>query len=223
MDVGLATFATLSNGEKVEGPKPHRKLLNRLQKLSRGLSRKVKGSNNRRKAKAKLARLQMRVADIRRDAIHKLTTDVTRRFHTIGVEGLNVKGMMKNRRLARAVADMGLYETRRQFQYKADMRGGVVVVADQWFASSKLCHCCGWKNEALTLKDRVWTCGECGIEHDRDENAAVNLENYAVGHTAASSAVAACGGEGSGRGRRTKVKPSPAKQEANSEEAHEYS
>jgi putative transposase len=187
------------------------------------VSRKVKGSKNRIKAKRRLAKLQMRIADIRSDAIHKLTTGVTRRFHTIGVEGLNVTGMMKNRRLARAVADMGLYESRRQFQYKAGMRGGIVVVADQWFASSKLCHCCGWKNEALTLKDRTWVCAECGTEHDRDVNAAINLENYAVGHTAASSAVAACGGEGSGRGRKTEVKPSPAKQETSNEDVHEYS
>jgi len=223
VDVGLTAFATLSTGEKVEGPKPHRKLLNRLKKLSRSLSRKVKGSNNRNKAKRKLAKLQMRISDIRRDAIHKLTTDVTRRFHTIGVEGLNVKGMLNNRRLARAVADMGLYETRRQFQYKADMRGGIVVVADQWFPSSKLCNCCGWQNDALTLKDRAWTCEGCGTLHDRDVNAAVNLENYAVGHIAASSAVTACGGEGAGLRRKTAVKPSPAKQETNRENAHEYS
>jgi putative transposase len=217
VDVGLTTHATLSNGEKVAGPKPHKKLLNRVKKLSRSLSRKVKGSKNRTKAKVRLGRLHMRIANIRNHAMHKLTTDVTRRFHTIGMEGLNVKGMLKNRRLARATADMGLFETRRQMTYKADMRGGIVVAADQWFPSTKLCHCCGWKNDKLTLKQRQWTCEECGEFHDRDVNAAINLENYAVEHTAVSSTVAACGGEGAGRRRRksTKVKPSPAKQEIN--------
>jgi putative transposase len=215
VDVGLTTHATLSHGEKVVGPKPHKKLLNRVQRLSRGLSRKVKGSKNRTKAKTKLAELHLRIANIRSDAVHKLTTDITRRFHTIGVETLNVKGMLKNRRRARSTADMGLFETRRQMTYKADMRGGIVVAADQWFASSKLCHCCGRKNETLALNDRKWVCEGCGTEHDRDVNAAINLENYAVRHIAASSAVAACGGEGAGRRRKTSVKPTPAKQEIN--------
>lgn len=219
IDVGLTTHATLSTGEKVEGPKPHKKLLNRVKKLSRSLSRKVKGSKNRTKAKVKLANLHRRIANIRNDAMHKLTTDVTRRFHTIGMETLNVKGMLRKRSFARATADMGLFETRRQMTYKASMRGGVVVAADQWFPSTKLCNCCGWKNEKLTLKERHWTCEECGMFHDRDVNAAINLENYAVEHTAVSSTVAACGGEGAGRRRRksAKVKPSPAKQEINSE------
>ncbi|MBY3433415.1 transposase [Rhizobium laguerreae] len=215
VDVGLTTHATLSNGEKVVGPKPHRKLLNRMKRLSRNLSRKEKGSKNRSKARVKLAKLHMRIADIRGDATHKLTTSITRRYHTIGAEGLNVRGMMRNRRRARATADMGLFETRRQMTYKASMRGGIVVAADKWFPSSKLCHCCGWKNEALTLKDRKWVCEGCGTEHDRDVNAAVNLENYAVRHITASSAVTACGGEGAGRRRKTAVKPSPAKQEIN--------
>jgi putative transposase len=147
--------------------------------------------------------------------MHKLTTDVTRRFHTIGMETLNVKGMLKNGKLARSVSDMGLFETRRQMQYKADMRGGIVVAAEQWFASSKLCHCCGWQNRALTLKDRTWLCQGCETTHDRDENAAINLEIYAVRHIAVSSTVTACGGEGADRRRKTMVKPSPAKQEIN--------
>lgn len=220
IDVGLTTHATLSNGDKVEGPKPHRKLLNRIKRLGRSLSRKVKGSKNRTKARIKLARLHRRIADIRSDATHKLTTDVTRRFHTIGVEGLNVKGIMANRRMTRSAADMGLFETRRQITYKADMRGGIVVVADQWFPSSRMCSCCGLKNEALSLKDRIWTCEGCGTEHDRDGNAAVNLETYALKHIAASSGVTACGGEGSGRRRKMAVKPSPAKQETNGKPTH---
>jgi putative transposase len=222
VDVGLTTHATLSNGEKVEGPKPHKKLLNRVKKLSRSLSRKVKRSNNRNEAKVKLAKLHLTLANIRSDATNKFTTYVTRRFHTIGMENLNVKGMLKNRKRARATADMGLFETRRQMTYKADMRGGIVVAADQWFASSKLCHCCGWKNDGLNLKDRQWTCEGCGTVHDRDVNAAINLENYAVRHIAVSSMVTACGGEGSGRRRKTAVKPAPAKQEINGESVNVY-
>jgi putative transposase len=215
IDVGLTTHATLSTGEKVEGRKPHKTLLNRLKTLSRSLSRKVKGSNNRTKAKVKLAKLHMRIANIRNDAMHRLTTDVTRRFHTIGMEGLNVKGMMKNRKRARATADMGFFATRRQMTYKADMRGGIVVAADQWFASSKLCHCCGRKYDGLTLKERSWKCEGCQTVHNRDVNAAINLRDYAVRHIAVSSTVAACGGTGSGRRRKTAVKPAPAKQEIN--------
>ena len=100
------------------------------------------------------------------------------------------------------------------------MRGGIVVVVDQWFASSKLCNGCGWKNDALTLKDRTWTCESCGTIHDRDINAAINLKNYAARHNAVSSTVSACGGEGPRPGRKTKVKPAPAKQEINSELEH---
>jgi putative transposase len=208
VDLGVSHLATLSTGEKVEGPKPHKHLLARIRRLSRSLSRKVKGSRNRQKARMKLAKLHNRVTNIRKDALHKLTSDVTRRFHTIGIEDLNVRGMLQNRHLSRAVADMGFYEFKWQVEYKATMRGGLVVVADKWFASSKLCHQCGHKVEALTLATRSWSCPECGTHHDRDVNAAINLKNYAVGAT-----VSACGEEGSGFGRKPKVKPASMKQE----------
>jgi putative transposase len=222
VDVGVTTHATLSTGEKVEGPKPHKKLLNRVKKLGRSLSRKVKGSQNGKKAKVKLAKLHMRIANIRNDSTNKLTTHVTRCFHTIGMETLNVKGMMKNRKRARATADIGLFETRRQMTYKADMRGGIVVAADRWFASSKLCHCCGRKYDELTLKERSWKCEGCETVHDRDINAAINLRDYAVRHIAVSSTVTACGGTGAGRRRKTAVKPAPSKQEINSESENVY-
>lgn len=210
VDLGVSALATLSTGEAVTGPKPYKALLQRLQRLSRSLSRKQKGSANRAKAKARLARLHAHVGDIRRDALHKLTSGLTRRFHTLGIEDLNVRGMVKNRRLARSVADMGFFEFRRQLEYKAAMRGGLVVVADRWFASSKTCSECGHKIESLPLATRQWACPACGAAHDRDLNAAINLANYAV-----SSTVSACGGEGAGQGRKTLVKPAPAKQEAN--------
>jgi putative transposase len=211
VDLGVSALAALSTGEKVEGPKPHRALLSRLRRLSRGLSRKVKGSRNREKAKRKLARLHARIANIRNDALHKLTSDVTRRFHTIGVEDLHVRGMLRNRRLSRSVADMGFFEFRRQLEYKAAMRGGLVVTADRWFASSKTCHRCGHKLDSLPLRSREWTCPECGTNHDRDINAAINLREYAVSFT-----VSACGEEGSGLVSNHKVKPASVKQEVGS-------
>lgn len=209
VDLGVSALATLSTGEPpIPGPKPHKALLDRLRRLSRSLSRKQKGSANRKKAKAKLARLHARIANIRQDALHKLTTDLTRRFHTIGIEDLNVRGMMRNRHLARSIADMGFFEFRRQLEYKAAMRGGQVVVADRWFPSSKICSCCGHKQEELSLSVRSWTCPVCGSTHDRDLNAAINLKNMAV-----SSTVTACGEEGSGQRRKTQAKPASTKQE----------
>ena len=212
VDLGVSALAILSTGEKVVGAKPHKALLSRLKRLSRSLSRKVKGSANRHKAKQKLAKLHARIANIRQDSLHKLTTDLTRRFHTIGIEDLNVSGMMKNRHLSRAISDMGFFEFRRQLEYKAGMRGGVVVVADRFFASSKTCSAadCGHKVDKLPLSVREWTCPVCGAVHDRDVNAANNLQEYAV-----SSTVAACGGEGSSSRCKPIVKPAPVKQEFN--------
>ena len=210
VDLGVSALATLSMGEKVIGAKPHKSLLSRLQRLSRSLSRKVKGSNNRHKATAKLAKLHARIANTRKNALHQLTTDLTRRFHTIGIEDLNVRGMVKNRHLSRAISDMGFFEFRRQLVYKAEMRGSIVVVADRFFASSKTCSACGEKVEKLPLSIRQWDCPTCGASHDRDVNAAMNLANYAVSYT-----VSACGGEGSGLGRKSKTKPAPTKQEFN--------
>ena len=211
VDLGVSALATLSTGEPpIPGPKAHTALLKRLQRLSRSLSRKEKGSQNRKKAKAKLAKLHARISNIRKDALHQLTTDLTRRFHTIGIEDLNIKGMMSNRHLARSIADMSFFEFRRQLEYKTEMRGGIVVVADRWFASSKTCSNCGDKLESLSLSVRQWTCPACGKNHDRDVNAAINLKHYAV-----SSTVSACGEEGAGLSRKTKVKPASVKQEVN--------
>jgi putative transposase len=208
VDLGVSTFATLSTGEKVEGPKAHKALMGRLKRLSRNLSRKVKGSENRKKAKMKLARLHARIANIRLDAMHKLTSDLARRFHTIAIENLNVRGMVKNHHLSRSISDMSFFEFRRQLEYKAAMRGNVIVVADRFYPSSKTCSDCGHKVEALPLSVREWVCPECGSIHDRDVNAAINLKNLAV-----SSTVSACGEEGSGLGRKFKVKPASVKQE----------
>lgn len=211
VDLGVKTLATLSSGEAVDGPKALRSSLKKLRRLGRALSRKVKGSRNRTRAKLKLARLHARIANLRRDRLHQFTTGITRQFHTIVIEDLNVKGMLGNRSLARAIADMGFHELRRQLEYKAARRGGHVVVAHRWYPSSKLCSCCGYQLEALALSVRQWRCPGCGALHERDVNAAINLKNLAVSSTAS-----ACGGEGAGLARERRVKPAPAKQESNS-------
>jgi putative transposase len=221
VDLGVLALATLSTGEAIPGPKAHTALLARLKRLSRSLSRKQKGSANRVKAKANLARLHARISHIRQDALHKLTTDITRRFHTIGIEDLNVRGMVKNRHLARSIMDMGFFEFRRQLEYKAARRGGVVVVADRFFASSKTCSACGHKLDDLPLSVRQWTCPVCGAVHDRDVNAAINLKKVAESSAGgcqpfqrqADCSVTACGEEGSGLGRKLETKPASMKQE----------
>ena len=193
VDMGLHHFATLSTGEKITGPKPHKALMDRLKRLSKSLSRKQKRSNNRKKAKITLARLHYRITNIRRDAQHQLTTRLSNEFDVIGVEDLHVKGMMKNRRLSRSIADMGFYEFRRQLDYKSEMKGKKLVIADRWFASSKTCSYCRKKTASLPLILREWTCEFCFTHHDRDINAAKNLEIMAV-----SSTVSACGASSGG-------------------------
>ena len=217
VDLGVSALATLSTGEVISGPKALACLLPRLRRLSRSVARKQKGSVNRRKARLKLARLHARIANIRADALHKLTTDLTRRFELIGIEDLNVKGMLSNRHLSRSVSDMSFFEFRRQLDYKARDTGSLVVIADRWFASSKTCSDCGWKLEELPLSVRSWTCPNCGAEHERDVNAAKNLKEYAV-----SSTVSACGEEGSDQGRKFLVKPASVKQEVSTKDTYEY-
>ena len=162
VDLGITALASLSDDTpKVPAPKPLRRYLKKLKRLSRSLSRKQRGSKNRVKAKTKLARLHRRIADIRSDVLHKLTTYLTH-YRTIVIEDLNVAGMLANRHLARAIADVGFFEFRRQLEYKAAMAGSTVIVADRWFASSKLCSACKAKNDDLTLAERIWTCASCG-------------------------------------------------------------
>jgi putative transposase len=210
VDLGVTTLATLSNGEKVVGPKALRTLLDKVRRLGRSLSKKVKGSHNRAKAKMKLAKLHARIAAMRRDCLHKLTTDLTCRFHTIVIEDLNVKGMLKNHCLAGAIADMGFHEFRRQLIYKTARRGGTLIVADRWYASSKLCSNCRYKLASLDLGTRQWTCPACHVHHERDVNAAINLRVLAV-----SSTVIACGGTGADLACKCKMKLIPVKQESN--------
>lgn len=179
-------MATLSDGTSITGRKAGHQCEKRLKRLNQSLSRKVgarkgeKQSNNFRKIKRKISRLYARIANIRSDETHLLTTILTRSYSLIGIEDLNVKGMMSNHKLARSVADMSFFEFRRQLEYKAGMTGSRIVVADQWYPSSKICSCCGQKREDLSLGTRRWTCLQCGTSHNRDVNAAVNLKNYAL-------------------------------------------
>ncbi len=210
VDLGITSMATLSTGEKIGGPKPHTALLSRLRRISKALSRKVKGSKNRAKAKTKLARLHARIANIRLDAMHKFTSGLVHRFDTICIEDLDVRAMMKNRRLSRSIADMSFHEFRRQLEYKTAKYGCRLVIANRFFPSSKQCSNCGHLQQDMQLSIRHWECPSCNKKHDRDLNAAINLAEYAV-----SSTVNACGGCSSGRTDILNGETAPMKQEVN--------
>lgn len=201
VDLGVKAAATLSTGESYAAPKPLKGSLRRLQIRSRAVSRKLESSKtetglgrrqplpkgarlrvsqNRNKSSLKLAKLHLRIANLRADFTHKLTTRLCRENQAVVLEDLNVKGMLANERLARAISDVGFGMIRQQMEYKSKRYGTRLVLADRWYPSSRLCSICGWKNESLALKDREWTCLKCGFVHDRDHNAAVNLERLAT-------------------------------------------
>lgn len=195
VDLGVKTFAQLSTGKAYTGAKAHKAKLTRLRRLSRGLSRKKKGSASYGRSKMALARLHAQIANIRCDSLHQLTTELVLNHTRICIEDLNVKGMAANRRLSRHIMDQAFYEFRRQLTYKASWYRAEVVIADRYYPSSKLCSACGAIHHELTLSDRYWTCA-CGITHDRDLNAAINLDRYPS--TVSSTGIDACGVEGSG-------------------------
>jgi len=173
IDFGLKTLAVLSNGETFENPHALLQAEQKLARLGRELARRKHGSTNWCKTKKKLARQYAKVANIRRHVLHNVSHYVTAKLRprTVVIENLNVKGMMANRHLSKAVADVGFCELRRQIEYKARWHGIEVIVADRWYASSKTCSGCGWVNDDLTLADRTFVCQECGLELDRDLNA----------------------------------------------------
>lgn len=186
VDLGIKTLAVLSNGETFELPKKIKQSRKKLSRESRKLSRKQHSrskndntpkSNNYKKQQIKVAKVHARIANIRKDALHKLTTYITRNFKNISIEDLNIKGMLANRKLSRAISELGLYEFRRQLEYKSVKRGNNLIIVDRWFPSSKTCSCCGNVKEILLLSERIYKCTECGFILDRDLNAAINLEN----------------------------------------------
>lgn len=180
VDLGVKSLATLSTGETIDGAKSYRQAEKRLAKLQREVSRKVKGSKNRAKSVIKLAKAHARVTNIRQDTLHKLTSYLSKNHAVVGIENLNVSGMLANRRLAKAVADMGFSEFRRQLEYKCELYGSRLVVIDRWFASSKTCSNCGQIKESLSLAERTYCCSFCNFIIDRDLNAAINIERYAA-------------------------------------------
>ena len=179
IDLGITDLATLSDGTKIGAPKPLKSKLKKLQRLSKQLSRKQQGSTNREKAKTKLSRLHLKISNIRKDFLHKLTTNLVKSYDIICLENLNVQGMIKNRKLSRAINDLGFYELKRQLVYKANQWGKQVKELNRFYPSSKTCSNCSYKLESLSLSTRYWTCPNCNTNHDRDINASINILNQA--------------------------------------------
>jgi putative transposase len=185
IDAGLDSLLTLSTGEKIANLRHERRDRAALARAQRALSRKQKGSNNRAEARLTVARVHARIADRRRDHLHKLTTRLVRDNQTLVIEDLTVRNMVKNHTVARAISDAAWRQFRTMLEYKADWYGRDLVVVDRWFPSSKLCSVCGRLTEKMPLTIRSWVC-LCGAAHDRDVNAARNI-------LAAGLAVTACG------------------------------
>ena len=175
VDLGVKHLATLSDGTIVPNPRALGARLKALRKAQRALSRRVKGSVRREKAKERVARLHARVADVRADAIHKATSMIAGNYSVVCVEDLNVAGMVKNHSLARSLVDASLGEFRRKLEYKTARTGAVLCVVDRWFPSSKTCSNCGVVKAKLSLSERVFHCDACGASMDRDLNAAINI------------------------------------------------
>ncbi|MEV0366986.1 RNA-guided endonuclease InsQ/TnpB family protein [Nocardia fusca] len=185
LDAGITTLYALSTGEKVSNPRHERRDRARMAKAQRVLSKKQKGSSNRAKARLRVARIHARIADRRRDHLHKLSTRLVAENQVIAIEDLSVRNMVRNRSLSRAISDASWSEFRAMLEYKADWYGRTVVAIDRFYPSSKTCSTCGRINDSMPLRVRDWTCA-CGAFHDRDINAAKNIR-------AAGLAVLACG------------------------------
>lgn len=178
IDLGLKEFAIISNGDKIENPKYLKKSLQKLAKLQRGLSRKTRGGSNWNKARIKVARMQERTANQRKDFLQKLSTQLIRDYDVICIEDLQVQNMVKNHRLAQAISDVSWSEFVRQLEYKAKWHDREVVKINTFYPSSQLCSVCGYKNaHTKDLSVREWTCPDCKTKHDRDINAARNILN----------------------------------------------
>ena len=180
IDLGIKDFAILSDGTKYVNNKFLEKGQTRLRKLQRRFSKAQKGSKRRERLRIKIARQHRRISNRRSDFLHKLTTDITIKFDTICLENLNVQGMMQNHHLANAISSVAWNEFVRQLAYKAEWNGKNVIFIGRFEPSSKTCSCCGYVKKDLTLKDRSWVCPKCGVSHDRDINAAINIRNFGL-------------------------------------------
>ena len=176
VDLGIKSLATCSDGTVYTNPKALKSNLERLKRKQRQFSKKQKGSKNKAKAKLKLAKIHYQISNIRKDCLHKVTSKIVHESQVIVLEDLNVKGMMSNRCLAKAISDVGMGEFRRQIVYKAKWYGRTVCFADRFYPSSKLCSGCGSKKENLSLSDRIYECKVCNLSIDRDFNASLNLK-----------------------------------------------
>ena len=175
VDLGVKNLATLSDGTVIPNPRALGASLKTLRKAQQALSRKVKGSVRREKARERVARLHARVADVRADAINKATTMIAETYSVVCVEDLNVAGMVKNRHLAKSIMDAAFGEFRRQLEYKTTRSGARLHVVDRWYRSSKTCSGCGSVKAKLSLSERTYRCDSCGLAIDRDLNAAINI------------------------------------------------
>ncbi|MHA3729659.1 RNA-guided endonuclease InsQ/TnpB family protein, partial [Yersinia enterocolitica] len=180
MDMGLSHYAIMSDGVKVANPRHLINASRNLRRKQKALSRKQKGSANRKKARIRLAALHERVANARADFQHKLSRAIVDENQAVIVETLKTANMMKNHNLARAIGDASWHSFITKLEYKAVEKGVHLVKLEQWFASSKTCHCCGYKMPEMPLHKRIWRCPECGVEHDRDINAALNIRQKGI-------------------------------------------
>jgi putative transposase len=221
VDLGVKALATLLDRTVIPNPRHLKRRLNKVKRLHRAMSRKAKGSKNRRKAAHRLGQLYRKISNQRQNTLHQLTTSLAKTKSVIVMEDLHVSGMLKNHYLAQAISDVGFGEFRRQLMYKAAWYGSQVILADRWYASSKTCSRCGWVDEELKLGDRVFRCRNplvpCGLAVDRDLNAALNLANLAQFAGSSSENRNACGGESAGQRPVALVKLSPMKQEPNTD------
>lgn len=201
VDLGIKYLAVTSDGEVFSNPRPLQGALKKLRRLQRKLDRQRRANNpnnynengtvkngpkewvvsaKMKKTEEQITKMHYRIACLRKESSHQMTTSLTKQYGIIALEDLSTRGMMKNGRLSRAIGDAAFYEKRRQFEYKAQWLGGSVVVVDRWFPSSKLCNSCGTVNPDLKLSEREWICNECGVVNHRDGNAAMNIRDEAM-------------------------------------------
>lgn len=177
LDLGIKDFIVTSEGQTYENLKSKRNNQKKLARQHRDLSRKKKGSNHQKDAKVRLAKTYNKLNNIKEYYLHFITNQLLSENQTIVIENLNVRGMLKNHKLAKSLQELSLNRFKTMLMYKAEWYGREVIEVGKWFPSSKLCNCCGYKKNDLTLKDRIWKCPECGVIHDRDINAAINIKN----------------------------------------------
>lgn len=180
IDLGIKTLAVLSDGKKFENQKWFRTASANLRRQQRSLAKKKKGSKNREKQRLVVARCYEKIANQRKDYLHKISTHIIKNFDTVCMEDLNVEGMMKNAKLALAIGEIGWSNLKSMLEYKAEWYGKNIVTIGRFEPSSKICSICGTINKELKLQHRTWTCNKCDTEHDRDKNAAINIKNFGL-------------------------------------------